>query len=81
MSILSNIQAALLDSIIKQTKELTAAIEENRESDVSRLYMFRSNNLSILSELIKTRDLTELKNYREFVVCIKNFEARFAAYC
>ena len=65
MSILSNIQAALLDSIIKQTRELTAAIEENRESDVSRLYMFRSNNLSILSEL----------------KCIKNFEARFAAYC
>ena len=29
MSILSNIQAALLDSIIKQTRELTAAIEEN----------------------------------------------------
>ena len=80
MSILSNIQAALLDWIIKQTRELTAAIEENRESDVSRLYMFRSNNLSILSEL-KTRDLSELKNYREFVVCIKNFEARFAAYC
>ena len=36
MSILTNIQVALLDSIIKQTKELTSAIEENRESDINR---------------------------------------------
>ena len=69
MSILTNIQVALLDSIIKQTKELTSAIEENRESDINRLYLFRSKNMSLLSEL-KSQELRGLKNYREFLVCI-----------
>ena len=80
MSILTNIQVALLDSIIKQTKELTSAIEENRESDINRLYLFRSKNKSLLSEL-KSQELRGLKNYREFLVCIQNFEAKFTSYC
>ena len=80
MSILTNIQVALLDSIIKQTKELTSAIEENRESDINRLYLFRSKNMSLLSEL-KSQELRGLKNYREFLVCIQNFEAKFTSYC
>lgn len=78
MSSLSNIQGALLDSIIKQTQDLMSALEENRIFDAEKLYSLRNKNLSILSD-IKTNDLSKLKNYPAFIVSLHNFNAKFAA--
>ena len=66
---LTNVQGALLDSIIRQTGELLHAIEENRIKDAARLYSMRKRNLSILSN-IKTEDLNKLNNYPAFMACL-----------
>ena len=73
---LTNVQGALLDSIIRQTGELLHAIEENRIKDAARLYSMRKRNLSILSN-IKTEDLN--KNYPAFMACLHDFNARIAS--
>ena len=75
---LTNVQGALLDSIIRQTGELLHAIEENRIKDAARLYSMRKRNLSILSN-IKTEDLNKLNNYPAFMACIHDFNARIAS--
>ena len=67
---LTNVQGALLDSIIRQTGELLHAIEENRIKDAARLYSMRKRNLSILSN-IKTEDLNKLNNYPAFMACLR----------
>ena len=77
---LTNVQGALLDSIIRQTQtgELLHAIEENRIKDAARLYSMRKRNLSILSN-IKTEDLNKLNNYPAFMACLHDFNARIAS--
>ena len=75
---LTNVQGALLDSIIRQTKELMDAIEENRIYDAGRLYSQRNHNMELLST-IKTSDLSKLNNYSAFMNCLHNFNAKFAS--
>ena len=73
---LTNVQGALLDSIIRQTGELLHAIEENRIKDAARLYSMRKR--TILSN-IKTEDLNKLNNYPAFMACLHDFNARIAS--
>ena len=64
---LTNVQGALLDSIIRQTKELMDAIEENRIYDAGRLYSQRNHNMELLST-IKTSDLSKLNNISKNII-------------